>query len=350
MSRAQLTSTVEQNTGGAVAPFVAGKNAVINGGMDIWQRGTSVSIPANSSYVSSYSADRWDTATASNQALTISRQSTNDTTNLPNIQYCLRYQRNSGQTGTATLYFSQSFETVNSIPFAGKTATLSFYARAGSNFSASGSAFSVALVSGTGTDQNINGGYTGSATPASNTVTLTTTWQRFSITGTVATNANEICLLFSHTPTGTAGTNDYYEITGVQLEIGAIPTPFSRCGTTLQGELALCQRYYWRANSSEGGVYSPICYGWSKTTTTFEGQITFPVKMRVSPTSIDYSTLAFIYANGNVSAASAITLDLVNPISGSITGTIAAVSSASLPGMIAANNSSSAYLGFSAEL
>jgi len=50
MSRAQLTSTVEQNTGGAVSPFVAGKNKIINGDFAAAQRGNSFSNPTAGSY------------------------------------------------------------------------------------------------------------------------------------------------------------------------------------------------------------------------------------------------------------------------------------------------------------
>ena len=105
---------------------------VINGGMDVWQRGTSISIAASNN---GYTADRWQTYTGANQAITVSRQSVADSTNLPNIQYCIRYQRNSGQTGTGDLNIGQNIETANSIPLAGKTITLSFYARAGANYS-----------------------------------------------------------------------------------------------------------------------------------------------------------------------------------------------------------------------
>ena len=155
------------------AQVVAGKNFVINGGMDIWQRGTSISLAASTSYTSGFTADRWQTQTGANQAITVSRQATSDTTNLPNIQYALRYQRNSGQTGTGSLYIVQSFETVNSIPLAGKTVTLSFYARAGANYSATSNALAVYLTTGTGTDQNPYSSYTGSVTAISQNVTLT---------------------------------------------------------------------------------------------------------------------------------------------------------------------------------
>jgi hypothetical protein len=143
MTRAYNTATTQQNSGGVVAPITAGKNAVINGGFDIWQRGTSVSIAASSA---PYTADRWQGLAQTGQASTVSRQLTNDTTNLPNIKYCARVQRNSGQTGVGDgLGIFNNFESLNSQPFAGRTVTLSFYARAGANFSGSGNAMKVRI-------------------------------------------------------------------------------------------------------------------------------------------------------------------------------------------------------------
>ena len=98
------------------------QNPVLNSAFQVAQRGTSFSQSANTS---AYTMDRWQVrTTAANMANTVTRQNTSDTTNLPNIQYCARVQRNSGQTGTSFLIYEQGFETVNSIPFAGKTVTL----------------------------------------------------------------------------------------------------------------------------------------------------------------------------------------------------------------------------------
>jgi hypothetical protein len=278
MSRAQLTSTVEQNTGGAVAPFVAGKNAIINGGFDIWQRGTSIALAASTGVT--YTADRWCTQTGANQAVTISRQATGDTTNLPNIQYALRYQRNSGQTGTGTLSFIQNIETINTIPFVGKQITVSFYARAGANFSATPNILSFSLLTGTGTDQNAFFGFTGQANALGISDSLTTTWQRFSHTVTLGTSITQLALDFAFSPTGTAGANDYFEITGVQLEIGSVATPFSRAGGTLQGELAACSRYFQVLNPNDPTRIIGQCIS-STRAFVFYG---FPVTMRGNAT------------------------------------------------------------------
>ena len=48
--------------------------------------------------------------------------------------------------------------------------------------------------------------------------------------------------LVSSTPVGTAGANDWFEITGVQLEISPVATPFEFLPTGT--ELTLCQRYF----------------------------------------------------------------------------------------------------------
>jgi hypothetical protein len=256
--------------------MAAGKNTVINGGFDIWQRGTSA---VNQSFL----ADRWQQF-GNGSITTVSRQATGDTTNLPFIQYAARIQRTSGQTGTALTYFSNTFETVNSVPLAGKTVTLSFYARAGANYSATSNGLGVYLNSGTGTDQNVYSGFSGAALPISSGATLTTTWQRFTYTATVASTATQLAIYFTYQPVGTAGANDYFDITGVQLELGSVATAFSRNGATIQGELAACSRYYQVCGAASG-------FGAASSETNAAIYFPFNVTMRIAPTSIIFSTL-----------------------------------------------------------
>jgi hypothetical protein len=255
-------------------PFT--RNAVINGGMDIWQRGTSIAQTA----AIMYGADRWCSNRGGlDTGSTISRQVTGDTTNLPFIQYCARVQRNSGNASTNIIYFSQSIESTNAIPLVGRTVTFSFYARAGANYSSASNALSVTVATGTGTDQNILSTWTGSSSAigGTQTATLTTTWQRFTYTGTAAATGTELGIYFNYTPVGTASTNDYFEVTGVQLEVGNKATPFIRAGGTIQGELAACQRYYQTSGTS---IYSANVTSGS----TYATNYFLPVQMRTSPT------------------------------------------------------------------
>jgi hypothetical protein len=214
----------------------AWRNAIINGDMRIWQRGTS----AAGSYPT-YLADRWMNYRAV-AGSTFSRQTFNDATNVPGIQTCQRIQRDSGNTSTTAIYISQSVETLNSIPFVGQSVTLSFYARAGANFSAASGNMTFEIVSGTGTDQNVIAGFTGQTNVAAGTRTLTTTWQRFTATGTVSSSATQLAVNLYYIPVGTAGAADFMEITGVQLEVGTVATPFER--RDYGRELIMCQRYF----------------------------------------------------------------------------------------------------------
>jgi hypothetical protein len=266
-------------------------NAIINGGMDIWQRGTNFTAP------SVYTADRWfrDAQTYS----TISQQTTSDTTNLPTIFYSTRIARNSGQTGTASIGIISSLESLDSYRFAGQTVTLSFYARAGANFSAASNIAVADLYTGTGTNQrrDFSTAFTGEVVALSSNATLTTTWQRFSFTATLAATATEIAVRVRYSPTGTAGANDWMEVTGVQLERGSVATTFKRsngAGGNIQGELAACQRYYYRITPTANGQKYTV--GSCETTTAAELVVPFPVSMRIAPTALEQSGTATDYS------------------------------------------------------
>ena len=269
----------------------AASQPVLNSAFQVWQRGTTFTA---SSVTTGYTADRW-LGYRSVAGGTISRQTTSDTTNLPNIQYCARVARDSGNTSTATINFYNSFESVNSIPFAGQTVTLSFYARKGANYSSTTT--NVLLTTGTGTDQNILSGFTGQTNPIISTVTPTTTWARYTYTATLATTATQISIGIIQNPLGTAGAADYLEITGVQLEVGSVATQFKTFSATLQGELAACQRYYLKsynqatAPATASNTVGNFAYSAISTTSTHNrGNVRFPVAMRTTPTITIYST------------------------------------------------------------
>ena len=327
--------------------YQAGKNRAINGGMDVWQRGTSFSVAANTS---AYTADRWSVRTTqANMANTVSRQTVSDTTNLPTIQYCARVQRNSGQTGANFLIFEQGFETVNSIPLAGQTVTLSFYARAGANFSAASSTLVSSIVNGTGTDQ-MPGVYTGGNYPTQNN-TLTTTWKRFTHTLTIPTTATEVGLQLYYTTVGTAGAADYFEVTGVQLELGSYATTFSRAGGTIQGELAACQRYFEPIANGADATNELLGTLQAYSTTQAFGALKFMVQKRGNPTLTISSGTAFRVRNttaGTISTT-ALVAGTTTPREAVLTATVASGLSAGSATVLEVN-SASAYIWAESEL
>lgn len=232
-------------------PLSGMRNFIINGGFDIWQRNSgSNAVTVNTT--TTYYADRWAAYRATNTGYIVSRQSAG----LEGFQYCIRMLRDSATNATNAMHIYQSLETVNSIPLAGKQVTLSFYARAGAGYTGSGSYVNVGLNTGTGTDQNMYSGYTGNVSLVSENKTITTTWARYSVTATVASNATELGVSFTSYASGNGVANDYVEITGVQLEVGPQPTPFERRPYGV--ELALCQRYFEKNCSIETTVGSAM--------------------------------------------------------------------------------------------
>lgn len=218
-----------------------GPNYVINGAFDIWQRGTSATN--NTGYL----ADRWYvTVNATGQSTNQSRVST---ALQGKLGYALRVVSATNATSIIEWAIRQPIERGHIEPLAGKTVTLSFWYR--SNRTGTHGA----RIIGAGSSNVGGGDWT-----TSFAVSVADTWQRYVVTSTTA--FSEITAWGTSNPTdvgayvdigfkaGNSGpgftslsANDYFEITGIQLEEGSAATPFRRNASSLQGELAVCQRY-----------------------------------------------------------------------------------------------------------
>ena len=239
----------------ATTATTSSRNVVINGDFKIWQRGGSSTGTAP--YYTG--ADRWQGFRGAAASGATWYQITVGGVVAP-ANFAIRPQRNSGNTSTNTIVLAQSFETINVVPLRGKVLTLSFYARCGANYSPTSSILSATVAQGTGTDSNAAAGFTSQTNLLNSGVTLTTSYQRFTVTASaaLASNIGQLAVSFYMDPTGTAGANDWFEVTGVQLEASTVATPFEveDIGTTLQK----CQRYYEKMGTSGtiGGL--SVCY------------------------------------------------------------------------------------------
>jgi len=78
-----------------------------------------------------------------------------------------------------------------------------------------------------------------------------------------------------------SNTDNNWFLTGVQLEVGSVATPFEH--RSFGEELALCQRYFQVAQSGTNAAISPICNGWQQSSSDTRGILKFSA-MRVAPT------------------------------------------------------------------
>jgi hypothetical protein len=320
----------------------AGKNKIINGDFGIWQRGTSFSNPVNGAYV----ADRFNISyNGTGATRTISQQTfTPGTAPVAGYegQYFLRYDQSVAGTGGGFQSFRHYVENVQT--FAGQTVTFSYFAKA-----AAGVTLSAPLIR-----QNFgSGGSTQVDTLFSSGSTLTTSWQRFSHTISVPSISGKTIgagsyLSFSLAlPFNTTFTIDLW---GMQAEYGSKATPFQTATGTIQGELAACQRYYYRqvANTS-----ARLGIGHNSTTTLSEFSIPFPVTMRTAPTALEQSGTATDYSvrstNFNTTCSAVPAIATGNNEIGNFAFTVASGLTGG-NGSFARSNATGAFLGWSAEL
>jgi len=195
---------------------LSNRNLIINGAMQVWQRGTSQSSNNYSS------VDRWTFYAGSGMSVSQS-------TDVPSE---FKYSCSFGGTGDSS-GLTTRLEGQDCARLVGKDITVSFYLK--QTTGAGAGAIVVALLYADTLDNF--GGTTYIGQP---TVDTTSDWVRYEVTFTnlPAQAANGLALNFK-TPSSSAVV---FLITGVQLEVGETATPFEH--RSFGDELARCQRYY----------------------------------------------------------------------------------------------------------
>ena len=293
------------------------RNLVINGAMQVAQRGTSsTGLGATTGY---YTADRWDHQFNGTSGRLTS--SVVGITDLAGLRSALKFACTTADTSIATTeYFVLAHKiegfNIQSVGFgtaSAKPLTLSFYAK------------------GNGNAQYTAQLQTGGSNEVSASFNVTSSWQRFEINFPAATsvgsvldnnNTSQLNLQFwlvagatysggtslnttwgsPNNNTMAVGTDNFFSstsneffITGVQLEVGDTATDFEH--RTFADELQRCQRYFCRtytygtatgtatANGCVSGpVFAAIAY-------SSPGNFRYPVEMRAVPTVQVYSVV-----------------------------------------------------------
>ncbi len=228
---------------GSIGSFV-GNNRILNGDFQIWQRGAggnaTFSFTSATAASATYAADRWQ-CLVGGAALTITvSQHTEATAG----NYYSRVQRNAGSTGLSNYFYSTSLPISRCTGLAGQYITVSFWARIGNNYSGNFVTFSMVTGTGNVDVSEATTGYVGPVTLQTNNIVLTNNWTFYTITSAnpAANNVTQVAFVITAAGTGTAGTNDYYDIALVQLEAGQIASAFDQI--SFEEELELCQYRY----------------------------------------------------------------------------------------------------------
>jgi len=299
MSQLQV-NRINDASGGVLAPISSVmRNRIINGGMDIAQRGTSFTSGANNN--DAYVLDRFYILSDGNDAIDVTQTTTVPTGAKFSIGLDV-------ETTNKKFGIAQIIENANCFDAIGGQVTLSFQAKVSSTAKLDNVKCAIVAWSGTadtvtsdiisawgaeGTNPTLIANATYENSPAN--LNVTTSFATYSVTANVdtASTSNIIVFIWSDVTDTTAG--DFLYITNVQLEKGTQATSFEyRQYTT---ELQLCQRYFWKP--SQGFLMQGI------SSARIGTNVFFPVTMRATPTmsiatttpyweSVPYATLGSI--------------------------------------------------------
>jgi len=269
------------------------RNLLINGGFDVWQRGTTLDT-------TDYSADRWmqwmTNSGVSNRNVNCTKQTGGPIGK--NSSY-ITYAPAVVDTGMEKFAWGQKIEKVNLDHIeSGQSLTLSFWIKREQSLPVDND-MDIQILYPDSTDgwsagylfrndENID-----QTLDSISFIRLSTEWTKYSYTFIPSDTALDRGLaVYWHvgdTNFNLNNTNALISFTGVQLEVGKVATPFEH--RSYGEELALCQRYFERledlASTDSNGAASTetlIGIGYCYTTTRVMGHVTWKATKRVNPT------------------------------------------------------------------
>ena len=282
------------------------KNLIINGAMNVAQRGTSSATGLTEQSDGYKTVDRWKYVASGVEnagQLTMSYE-----TDAPDdFKYSTKYlvttadadMGASGMLRLETHLEAQDLRHLNYGSSAAKQVTLSFWVKSNKTGSYSAGLYMDSVASGS--DNEISQAYTISSADTWEYKTLT-----FAANTTTVMNATGndhglrvwfMSAAGSNTTSGSSNTwgglanravgqsvnlydtvNNYWQVTGVQLEVGSVATEFEH--RSYGEELALCQRYY---TEFKFPTTTPFFPSHRQTTNTVRSTVITPVPMRTTP-------------------------------------------------------------------
>ena len=281
---------------------LSNRNLIINGAMQVAQRGTSVASVNTGGY---YTCDRWKfVETGAPTAVYTFTQDTTGPNGFSNSFKVATTTADATPTGlNAISYFAEGFD-LQRLGYGSSdanTSTLSFWVKSSQTGTC---AILVYLFDG---NLSLTLNYTVDAAdtweyktlniPANtsqaiandNTAGLELDFVIMADTATYGTTAqatwgsySSTTRAYGQTLNAAATTSDYFQITGVSLEVGDTATPFEH--RSYGQELALCQRFFWGFNDASGITEQFIIYG--LTSTAAQMPIVFPTEMRAAPAAL----------------------------------------------------------------
>ena len=345
------------------------RNRLINGGMVIDQRNNGASIsPTSAAY--GFAVDRWPSYNSTAGSKFSIQRSTDAPSTFSNSTLVTSSSAYSVAAGDQ-FYFVQFIEGFNTADLAfgtasAKTVTLSFWVKSSLTGNFGGSLmnsaynrsypFTYTINSANTWEQKsvtIAGDTTGTWIGATNGIGLRVHFG-LGIGSTYSGTAGAWVAAERYAPTGAVsvvGTNGAtFFITGVQLEVGSVATPFER--RDYGRELMLCQRYYYRITAPATQYLTPSL--WVTSSTAAKGTTAFPVTMRTAPSALEQNGTASnyrVFAGNAITVCSAVpTFDNATENMASFNFTVASGLTIGQGGAALAGSATSGYLGWSAEL